>query len=404
MNLGSEGSYKLPKDWRWVKLGEVCEYLRQSIDPRRYPDKEFLLYSIPAYDTGREPERVKGAEVGSTKLKIESEICLFSKLNPRIPRAWIIKSIQEKEMLIASTEFIPLKPYKNIIDLEYLGHVLLTEAFMKQVKCDVTGATGSRQRLKPKVILEAFIPLPPLPEQRRIVARIEELMERVREAKRLRAEAKKDADLLMQSALAEVFPHPGSPLPHGWRWVWLEEICKVIPGQHVLSKEYSHIPNGVPYITGPADFGTKYPTISKWTNSPKAFCQPGDVLLTVKGAGVGKVNCAPPNLKATIGRQIMALRPDPTYVLTEFLYNFLRVHFETFQAMGRSATVPGIRKDQIKRFSIPLPPLSEQRRIVAYLDQVQKQVTALKQAQQETESELERLDQAILDKAFRGEL
>ncbi len=66
-----EGPYKLPKGWRWVKLGEVCEYLRQSIDPRRYSDEEFLLYSIPAYDANREPERVKGAEVGSTKLKME---------------------------------------------------------------------------------------------------------------------------------------------------------------------------------------------------------------------------------------------------------------------------------------------------------------------------------------------
>jgi len=56
--------------------------------------------------------------------------------------------------------------------------------------------------------------------------------------------------------------------------------------------------------------------------------------------------------------------------------------------------------------TIPVPPLpiSEQRRIVAHLDSVQAQVTALKQAQEATDAELHCLEQAILDRAFRGEL
>jgi type I restriction enzyme S subunit len=58
----------------------------------------------------------------------------------------------------------------------------------------------------------------------------------------------------------------------------------------------------------------------------------------------------------------------------------------------------------LKEFAFPLPPLPEQRRIVAYLDQIQSQVTAFKRAQEATETELHRLEQAILDKAFRGEL
>ena len=114
---------------------------------------------------------------------------------------------------LASSEFMPLTPREDVLDLQYLGRVLLSGSFLGQVRRDVTGATGSRQRLKPNVVLDALIPLPPLPEQRRIVVRIEELMERVREARHLREEAKKDADRLMQAALAEVFPAPAPPSP-----------------------------------------------------------------------------------------------------------------------------------------------------------------------------------------------
>jgi len=64
----------------------------------------------------------------------------------------------------------------------------------------------------------------------------------------------------------------------------------------------------------------------------------------------------------------------------------------------------GINTETLKLIPIPLPPFPEQRRIVTYLDQIQARVTALKEAQESTEAELHRLEQAILNKAFRGEL
>ena len=69
-----------------------------------------------------------------------------------------------------------------------------------------------------------------------------------------------------------------------------------------------------------------------------------------------------------------------------------------------TTTYPNIKKKPYLEMPVPLPPLPEQRRIVAYLDQVQARVTALKKAQESTEAELHRLEQAILDRAFRGEL
>jgi hypothetical protein len=67
----------------------------------------------------------------------------------------------------------------------------------------------------------------------------------------------------------------------------------VHPGQHVLESDYNRGSIGVGYLTGPADFGLMYPSVTKWTNKAKAWCEPGDILVTVKGAGVGKANLAP---------------------------------------------------------------------------------------------------------------
>jgi restriction endonuclease S subunit len=242
------------------------------------------------------------------------------------------------------------------------------------------------------------IPLPSLPEQRRIVARIEELTERIDAARRLRAEAAEEAAAILLSALAEVF---GEAEEKGWEVRQLHEVCFVIPGQHILSDDYDTSGEGVGYITGPADFGAKFATVTKWTRKPKVMAKLGDVLLTVKGAGVGKVNCA---VDAAIGRQVMAIRPHTGHIERDFVYYYLSTLLGYFQTIATGATVPGIRKLQIQQLRIPVPPVDEQRRIVKHLDSVQAKVEAIRRYQEETQREIEAMTGAVLERAFRGEL
>ena len=194
----------LPPGWRWVRLGEVVEYERRSIDPRRFPDEIFLLYSIPSYDRGKAPEKVRGEQIGSSKLLINGGVCLFSKLNPRIPRAWTVPETASYRQL-ASTEFMPLRPVKDVLDLDYLAKILFSETFLQQVRRDVTGATGSRQRLKPDVVLTALIPLPPLSEQRRIVAYLDQIQARVMALKKAQEATEAELHRLEQAILDKAF-------------------------------------------------------------------------------------------------------------------------------------------------------------------------------------------------------
>jgi type I restriction enzyme, S subunit len=72
--------------------------------------------------------------------------------------------------------------------------------------------------------------------------------------------------------------------------------------------------------------------------------------------------------------------------------------------MQEGTSVPQINKGDIAPLEIPVPPLAEQRRIVAELDTLQAEVDALKRLQAETAAELDALLPALLDRAFKGEL
>jgi type I restriction enzyme S subunit len=105
---------------------------------------------------------------------------------------------------------------------------------------------------------------------------------------------------------------------------------------------------------------------------------------------------------AYIVSHLAAIEPLPDRLDTYWAYFWLcTVDMKEFID---NPSYPSLRLSEISKLIIPLPPLEDQRRIVAYFQDVQGKIRALKEAQARTEAELKRLEQAILDKAFRGEL
>jgi type I restriction enzyme S subunit len=74
----------LPPGWAEMALADLHVQSR-TVDPRRTPDQEFTLYSVPSFEL-RAPEVVPGAVIGSTKLIVEAGTVLLCKINPRINR------------------------------------------------------------------------------------------------------------------------------------------------------------------------------------------------------------------------------------------------------------------------------------------------------------------------------
>ncbi len=152
----------------------------------------------------------------------------------------------------------------------------------------------------------------------------------------------------------------------GWPTKTLGDVCQLISGQHIDAKDYNTESRGVGYLTGPSDFGPLNPVITKWTEHPKVKAKRGDVLITVKGSGVGKINLLDED-EVAISRQLMAVRV--TGAEPSFVHAILSSTFDHFQSLSTGAAIPGISREQVLGLTIALPPLAEQQRIVGLLDE-----------------------------------
>lgn len=151
-------------------------------------------------------------------------------------------------------------------------------------------------------------------------------------------------------------------LPNGWTWCRFSEVIELFSGQDLTPDKYSDIPQGIPYITGASNLENGCVIVNRWTSSATTHATIGDLLLTVKGSGIGKIAICDIE-DAHIARQLMALR-----CRNGIMQKYLRIVVSAFlteitdQANG---IIPGIRREVVLGTLFPLPPSSEQLKISA---------------------------------------
>jgi type I restriction enzyme S subunit len=130
-----------------------------------------------------------------------------------------------------------------------------------------------------------------------------------------------------------------------------------------------------------------------------------DVLFTME-APLGEVGVVPDDRRFSLAQRVILLRPNGRILFGEYLAKALvspEVR-DDILSKATATTVTGIASKRLKEVVVPLPPLNDQRRIVAELDALQAEVDALQRLQAQAAAELDALLPAILDRAFRGEL
>ncbi|MBA6416948.1 restriction endonuclease subunit S [Colwellia sp. 6M3] len=167
----------------------------------------------------------------------------------------------------------------------------------------------------------------------------------------------------------------------GWPTAKLGDVIETIMGQAPSGKDCNREGVGTPFVKV-GEFGDERPVIKEWTIDPKKLAKRGDVLLCVVGATCGKINLGD---DCAIGRSVAALRPLDGKITQHYLYYFMQGKVEDFREGAQGAAQTVISKVMIAAAIIPLPPIPEQKRIVALLDTV---FADLEQTRAKTEQNL----------------
>lgn len=179
-----------------------------------------------------------------------------------------------------------------------------------------------------------------------------------------------------------------------WEVKPLGHDVTLLSGHHVLARHCNTTSEGIPYLTGPADFRDGRIRHTKYTTRPGAMCAAHDILVTVKGSGSGTIVLADGSY--CISRQLMAVRVTEWDV--RFVYFSLLQNADCFR-IASTGLIPGLSRSDILDQPLPIPPTAaEQTAIAAVLSDMDAEIAALEVRRTKTRD----LKQAMMQELLTG--
>ena len=392
-------SDRLPQGWKWVRLGDVCEVILGQSPPsstyRKIPEGlPFFQGKADFGDISPNPttwcvEPKKVAEAGDVLISMRAPVGPTNIANTRCCIGRGLAAIRCRNEADRDFVLAGLKLYES--DISSMGTGSLFNA--------ITG----------KQLKEFVFPLPPLPEQKRIAALLNQQMAYVEKARKAAEEMLEAAQALPGAFLRQVFPAHGDALPAGWKWAALGEI--------ILGKpQYGSVARKVPYngkvryvrITDLTDRGELKPDdpVSPSVVQPDRFLEPGDLLIARSGS-VGRTYLHG-NLPGTYqyAGYLIRFRIDPAKSLPGYVFYVSKSDLwrEWIVSNSKTSTLTNINAKQYSSFRLPLPPLCEQKRIAALLKEQMAYVETVRMSAREQLDAINALPAALLRRAFAGTL
>ena len=194
-------------------------------------------------------------------------------------------------------------------------------------------------------------------------------------------------------------------IPESWEWVKITDVFQTVMGQSPRGDSVSNLKNGMEFHQGKVFFGEKYISTSDQTTvSPTKIAEPDSILLCVR-APVGKVNIT--NRTLCIGRGLCALKPLGG-INIDFAFHLLEVYENIFVKQATGTTFVAITGEVVKNQIVPLPPLSEQARIVSKIKELFPLLSQYQNAEIANKKLLKDfpalLKKSILQEAVQGKL
>jgi len=388
-----------------VRLGEVLAHRKEFI--RIDDTADYLRCRVQLHAKGIVlRDRVEGALI-KTK---DQQVCragefLVAEIDAKVGGFGVVPP--ELAGSLVSSHYFLFVVDSDRLDQRFLDYYSKTPAFRDQVRAQ--GSTNYAA-IRPSHVLGYTIPLPPLPEQRRIVAKLDRLNTALADANERRRDAIHAATRLPTAHAAALFQRLS--VRYGRR-PFASFSPHVTSGPRNWAKHYQT--SGLRFYRAQdiGAFGRVCQDSKVFVAAPPgdqasgAILRDGDLMIVITGATVGRVAVYRSALEPGLVSQHVAIcrlptsDVDPTFVLWG-----LRSANGQAQLLGQryGQGKPGLNLSNIRALALPFPPRVEQTRIASELNRLQEQADQLVGSQQASGGELDALMPALLDRAFRGEL
>lgn len=420
-----EKPFDIPKNWTYGRLKQITTFGNfDSVKGTSIPDNSWVVDMKDVRKDGGgflAIVRKKSTDIyKSNKYSFSKNAVLYGKLRPYLRKVEVAKADG-----FTTTEMFPI----NVVDIntlipQYLRYVMLSPYFVDLVNDSMYGM--KMPRVGTTFLAKMVIPLPPLEEQKRIVAKIEKLMPLVDEYaesyNRLQKIDNEFEDKLKQSVLQYAMEgklvkqnpndEPASELikkieneknelvkegkisklrkaspisdeekafriPNNWKWVRLEEIAQLNTGTTPSIGKSRYEGNYIPFIK-PGDISSKGINYNNFGLSKDGLrhgrlIDENSLLTVCIGGSTGKTYYT--DRAISCNQQINASTPYKGVSVMFLFYEMLSNHFqeEIHQHASGSAT-PIINKTKFGNLCLPLPPLEEQKRIVAKIEKIMNSI------------------------------
>lgn len=379
------------KGWEQKKLGEVCELITKGTTPTSVGFK----FTNEGVNFIKVESLTESGNIIPEKVAFISDECHQSLKRSQLKENDILFSIAGAlgRIGIVNDEILPANTNQALaiirlksdvgVSVSFLSKYFISESIIEQIEKYKGGV--AQQNLSLGQLNELKIPIPPLPDQHRIVAILDEAFEAIDQAKANTEKNLQNAKELFQSELNSIFTNKGE----GWEKKKLGECFKLKSGEMLSAKMMKD--GSIPVYGGNG--------ISGFHN---------DYNLSGSNVIIGRVGALCGNVRH-ITEQIWLT--DNGFQITDFKFEldhaFLTylLNYKNLRSLARQAAQPVISNSSLKDLPLQFPTsLSVQKRIVNQLDALSVETKQLEENYRKKLESLEELKKSILQKAFSGEL
>jgi len=391
-----------------LPIGELVASVETWTPERDAPDEPFTYIDLSAVDQDSKQivgdRQVLGSDAPSrARQLVAAGDVLVSTVRPNLNG--VARVSPEMDEATASTGFCVLRPRPGKLDGAYLFHWVRSPRFVAEMVRRATGA--SYPAVSDRIVFESRLPLPPLPEQRRIA----EVLDRAEALRAKRRAALAQLDTLTQSIFLDMFGDPATN-PKGWPKKMLAELISVGP-QNGLYKPVGDYGSGTPILRIDAFYDgmvTKLASLKRVRISDEEQTlyglHPGEIVINrvnsreyLGKSAVIPVLSEPTVFESNVMRfDVYREAVDPGFLIQYLQTGFVREHI--LRSAKDAINQSSINQQDVKALPVFVPPMAVQQLFTRRLDSTAR----LDATHRDSLTELNALFASLQHRAFRGEL